>query len=58
MALKARMGTAMDPGNVPGSRPFAKDKMLKMWQFVKAGDVNDLSFVKAIHKSSDGYPLD
>ena len=50
---KARTKTAVDTGNFRGSRRFAKDKMLKMGTFVKDGDVNNLSFVKVIHKSYD-----
>ena len=50
---KARMVTAVDAGNFRGSRCVTKDKMLKMCTFVKDSDVNNLSFVKAIHKSNN-----
>ena len=41
---KARTATAVDAGNLRGSRRVAKNKMLKMCTFAKDGDVNDLNF--------------
>ena len=45
---KARTGTAVDAGNVRGSRCVVKNKMLKMRIFSKDGEVNNSNFVKAI----------
>ena len=50
---KARTETAVDAGNFRGSRLVAKDKMIKICIFAKDGDVNNLSFLKAFHKSND-----
>ena len=44
---KARTGTAVDAGNVRGSRCVVKNKILKMRIFSKDGDVNNSNFVKA-----------
>jgi len=44
-----RTGAAVDAGNFCGSRLVAKDRMFKICIFVNDSDVNDLSFVKAIH---------
>ena len=41
---KARTATAVDAGNLRGSRRVAKNKMLKMCTFAKDGDVNNLNF--------------
>ena len=41
---KARTATAVDAGNLRGSRRVAKNKMLKMCIFAKDGEVNNLNF--------------
>ena len=41
---KARTATAVDAGNLRGSRRVARNKILKMCTFAKDGDVNDLNF--------------
>ena len=41
---KAKTATAVDAGNLRGSRRVAKNKMLKMRTFAKDGDVNNLNF--------------
>ena len=47
------MGKGVHAGNFHRSRRVAKDKMIKMSIFAIDGDVNNLSFVRAIHKSND-----
>ena len=41
---KARTATAVDAGNLRGSRRVARNKILKMCTFAKDGDVNNLNF--------------
>ena len=51
--LKARTAMAVDAGYSHESRRVVKNKMLKMCVFVQDGDVNNLSFKKALYKSND-----
>ena len=41
---KARTATAVNAGNLRGSRRVARNKILKMCTFAKDGDVNNLNF--------------
>ena len=50
---KARTATAVDAGNSYESRRVPQNKKLKMSIFVLDGDVNNLSFIKALNKTND-----